>query len=325
MPLRFGTILVAAAALSAPAAAQSTLYVSNEGDATVGVVDLATGRMRTAIPVGGRPRGIQLSRDGTQVLVAVSDDRPHTQGTGDAITVIGVSSRRVLGRTRGGTDPEQFGVSPDGRWLYASNEDAGTLTITDRRTGRPHATLVVGIEPEGVAVSPDGRWVYVTAETSNTVSVLDTRVGRIDSSFLVDLRPRAAAFSPDGSRAYVTNEISGSLSVVDVARHEVVATVEMERGEGKPVGVVVSPDGRRVYVANGRTSAVTVIDAAALRVIGRIPVGRRPWGVALSRDGSRLYTANGLSNDVSVIDTRAGRVISTIPVGRRPWGLALGR
>ena len=85
------------------------------------------------------------------------------------------------------------------------------------------------------------------------------------------------------------------------------------------------PHGRPVFVANGATNAVSVIDAAAGRVVGRIPVGRRPWGIAISPDGRRLYTANGLSNDVSVVDVRAGRVVATMKVGERPWGVAVVR
>ncbi|HEX8267659.1 MAG TPA: hypothetical protein VF596_19825 [Pyrinomonadaceae bacterium] len=50
--------------------------------------------------------------------------------------------------------------------LYVSNEDAGTVTVTDIETGQPKTTLIVGIEPEGVTISPDGRWVYVMAKTN---------------------------------------------------------------------------------------------------------------------------------------------------------------
>lgn len=91
-----------------------------------------------------------------------------------------------------------------------------------------------------------------------------------------------------------------------------IGTGEQERGKGKPVGVVVSPDGRRVYVANGGTNTVSVIDAGTQRVVGRIPVGRRPWGIAITPNGRRLYTANGVSDDVSVIDTATNQVIGTI-------------
>lgn len=313
---------VAVAAVGVPPGEGPYALVSNEESATVTVVHAATGRVLSTIPVGGRPRGIQVGRGGRRAYVALSDDVPDARGRGDAIAVIDLARGRVVERHPAGTDPEQFAVSPDGRRLYVSNEDAGTASITDLSTGWVLATLVVGIEPEGVAASPDGRWVYVTAETSNTVSVIDTRTREVVASFLVDVRPRAAAFSPDGRRAYVTNEISGTVSVVDAARHEVVGTVALERG-AKPVGVVVSPDGKRVYVADGHGHSVSVIDAGTLRLAARVPVGRRPWGIALSPDGARIYTANGVSNDLSVIDAGTLKVVGTVPVGERPWGVAV--
>ena len=98
----------------------------------------------------------------------------------------------------------------------------------------------------------------MTAETSNTVSVIDLAADKVVHDFLANVRPRAAAFAPDGKHAYITNEVSGTLDIVNVATHEVAASVEIEQGLGKPVGVVVSPDGRRVYIANGATSTVAV-------------------------------------------------------------------
>lgn len=53
----------------------------------------------------------------------------------------------------GGTDPEDFGISPDGATLYASNEDAGTASLIDLASGTVKAQLMMGIEPEGLAVS----------------------------------------------------------------------------------------------------------------------------------------------------------------------------
>lgn len=297
--------------------------ISNEGSRSVSIINTATRRVVSTIPVGARPRGIHVSPDRTRAYVALSDDAPTVEGDDDAIAVIDIRRAKVISRQPAGTDPEQFAVSPDGTRLYAANEDAGTASVVDLRNNRVLATLVVGIEPEGVAVSPDGRWVYVTAETSNTVSVIDTKKNEVVASFLVDVRPRAAAFSPDGSRAYVTNEISGTVSVVDTRVHQVVDVVDLGAGRAKPVGVVVSPDGRRVYVANGSANTVSVIDAATNRVVATIPVGRRVWGLDLTPNGRWLYTANGGSDDVSVVDTATNQVVATIKVGERPWGVAI--
>lgn len=116
-------------------------------------------------------------------------------------------ARKVIARHHIGSDPEQFAVTPDGTRLYASNEDGGTATAIDLRTGKQIATLVVSIEPEGVAISPDGRLAVVTSETSNTLSIIDIKANKIVDNLIVDLRPRAAIFSPNGKRLYVSAEI----------------------------------------------------------------------------------------------------------------------
>jgi PQQ-dependent catabolism-associated beta-propeller protein len=304
---------------SAPYAA-----VSNEGSNNISIL-ARDGKQLFTIPVPNRPRGIAFSADGRRLFVALSDDRPNAEGSGDAIVEIDVSRRRIVRRIAAGSDPETFAITPNDRRLYSSNEDAGTASATDLRSGRVVATMVVGIEPEGVAASPDGRWIYVTAETSNSVSLIDALTNRVVANVLVDARPRAAVFTPDGKLALVTAEIGGTLAIIDVATRAVVGAVTLQGGRGKPVGVAVSPDSRFAFVANGGTHSVSVVDLDRRQEVAQIPVGRRPWGIAMSRDGKTLYTANGVSNDVSIIDVASRRVRSTTRVGTRPWGVALVR
>jgi YVTN family beta-propeller protein len=68
---------------------------------------------------------------------------------------------------------------------------------------------------------------------------------------------------------------------------------------------------------------VSIVDAAKNAVVGRIPVGRRPWGIAISPDGRTLYTADGLSNQLSVIDVATRRVRATVKTDKQPWGVAV--
>ena len=107
-----------------------------------------------------------------------SDAKENHAAVLDALTGEAVATYEV------GTDPEQIDISPDGRFIYASNEDAGTASVVSTETGKAVATLVVGTEPEGCRTSPDGRWVYITSETSNIVSVLDASANRVAASFL---------------------------------------------------------------------------------------------------------------------------------------------
>lgn len=320
---------------AAPAAGLA--YVTNEVSQDLSVIATANDSLVATIPLGARARGVKVSPDGRLVYVALSGSPrcPPTMPdeecaklpadkSKDGIAEIHAATHQVLRILPGGSDPEQFELSPDGSRLYVSNEDAGVASTVDLESAKVVVTVPVGTEPEGVGVSPDGKGVYVTAETDNVVTVLDAETGRELARVTVDRRPRDLAFSPDGRRLYVSAEVGGTVSVIDLPEHRVSTVITLPQG-ARPMGVVVSPDGRRVYVATGRGGTVEVIDAGTNTIVGSVKVGTRPWGIALTGDGKKLYAANGPSNDVSVVDTEKLQVIATIPVGQSPWGVAIGR
>ena len=75
-------LLFAAAPLSAFAAPFA--YVSNEGSASVSVIDTATDTVTATFNVGRKPRGIAISRDGKTLFV--SDQASNAALTVDAAT-----------------------------------------------------------------------------------------------------------------------------------------------------------------------------------------------------------------------------------------------
>jgi PQQ-dependent catabolism-associated beta-propeller protein len=301
------------------------LYVTNERDGTIQIIDTATDRITATAKIGNRPRGMAVSPDGKRLYVAVSwwrdGNRPRTADR-ERIAAIDAKTLKPIRDYTAGSDPECVAVSPDGQRLYLSNEDAGTAAIVDVASGKQRATLVVGTEPEGVTASPDGKWVYITAETSNVITVIDAKQEKVAANIMVDPRPRVSIFTRDGARAWVSAEIGGSVSLIDVKRTRVLKRVRLAASE-KPVGLVLAPDEKRLYVATGRGNGVAVVDTAAMRVTGHVPTGVRVWGIALTPDGRKLYAANSLSNTISVIDTRTLRVVQTIKTGDGPWALAI--
>ena len=75
-------------------------YVSNEKSNTVSVIDTDKWVVTKTIKVGQRPRGIEFTRDGKFVLVAVGDD--------DKIEVIDTATQQVVDSLPSGPDPELF-------------------------------------------------------------------------------------------------------------------------------------------------------------------------------------------------------------------------
>ena len=331
------------AAPAAPAPSSTSgvrLYVSDETGGNVVIVDPDAGEAVERIPVGKRPRGILLSRDRTQLLVALSGSPiagpgvdesklPPPDREADGIGVVDLATRKLLRTHRSGQDPEAFDISPDGTKAYVSNEDAAEMSIVDLTSGTVTNRVKVGEEPEAVALRPDGRIAYVGCEGDDTVVAVDTASTKVVERIKTGARPRGIAFTADGATAFVANENDATVSVVDAAKHVVTATIKIPSNEGtptipRPMGAVLSPDGRYLYVSLGRARSVAVLDAAGRKFVRTIEdVGTRPWGIAISSDGRTLYTANGPSADVSVIDIESGKVGKRITTGGSPWGVVV--
>jgi YVTN family beta-propeller protein len=322
------------------------VYVSNEDGESVTVLDAGSGRTVATIPVGKRPRGIKLSHDGKHLYVAVSGlpkcppSVPDAQCAklkrdlqADGIAVIDTRSLKLVKLLKGGSDPEQFDLSPDGARLCISNEDSATVSVLNVATGALEATVRVGNEPEGVRVSPNGKWVLVTNETGNSVTIIDAKTFVVQHTMSVGQRPRDVAFTADSATIYVSGELDASVSRAAVPKGEPVEKLVQLPKDDRPMGVVLDAKHNRLFVSTGRGGTVAVISlghpradspAQQAKLVKEIAVGKRPWGIALSRDGKRLYTANGPSNDVSIIDTASLSVVKSVPVGNSPWGLAIG-
>lgn len=326
-----------------PAAApapRERVYVSNETAGTVAVIDPVTGAIEAAIPVGKRPRGLKVSRDGTTLYVALSGSPiappgvdestlPPADRSADGIGVVDLTTRTAIRTIHSGQDPEAFDLSPDGRWLYVSNEETAEMSVVDLQAGTVVKRVPVGDEPEGVTVSPDGRVVYVTCEGDHTVRAIDTATLAPLGSIAVGMRPRSIAVTPDGRTLFVTDENSASVSVVDAATRTVTGkimlpTVASAPMPPRPMGAVLSPDAKTLFVSNGRARSVSVIDVAQRTLIGTVnDVGQRPWGIGINAAGTRLFTANGPSGDVSIVNVASGAVERRISLGGSPWGIAV--
>lgn len=290
------------------------IFVTNEKDNSVSVIDGKTNIVIATIAIGNRPRGIGIAPDLSEVYVAISED--------NVIAVFDPNTYEVLRKFEGGQDPEAFAVHPNGN-IYISNEDDAKTTVLNPENGSKIAEIKVGLEPEGVAVSADGTRVIVTSESTNMLHVIAVPEHKIINNILVGARPRAATFNRAGTIAYATSEISGEVKKVDLSSGTITGRMPLADDRAKPKDVLLNVDESKLFVAGGRANCIFVLDADTLEVQQSIPVGKRVWGLALSRDGSRLYTTDGASHQVSVIDTALSDVIATVPVGKFPWGLVL--
>jgi YVTN family beta-propeller protein len=210
-------------------------FVTNAGENTVSVVDLATRKLVATIGTGRYPHGLRMSPDGREVYVANVQD-----GTVSVIDAIGLTE---LARIPVGATPVQVGFTPDGSRVYVSLRDENRVGVIDTGTRSLTGTVEVGRNPIQVHATPDGRVVYVAnqgsdAEPADTVSVIEVSSGKVVNTIRTGMGAHGVVISSDGDWAFVTNIVDGTVSAIDAATEKVVATFPVGRG---PNGITYRP------------------------------------------------------------------------------------
>ena len=164
------------------------LFVTNEEDNTVSVIDSRSHELVRTIDVGKRPRGIGFSPDRSKVYVALGDD--NAIGEIDTVSLRSPQDSRRL-RPRG------LAVHPNGN-IYLSNEDAGLASVLNPSNGEILAEIKVGIEPEGGRDA--GRQARDGDQRVDLDGARDPRAGAYDRGQHPGRRSaREVDFSPDAS------------------------------------------------------------------------------------------------------------------------------
>ncbi|WP_135078788.1 PQQ-dependent catabolism-associated beta-propeller protein [Terasakiella sp. SH-1] len=301
-------------------ATAATIYVSNEKDDTVSILDSKTMEVVRTIEVGQRPRGIILSKDNKKLFICTSDD--------DTVEVYDTATEKKIGELPSGADPELFALHPDNRRLYIANEDDALTTVVDVESSEVLAQIDVGVEPEGMAVSHHGKWAITTSETTNMVHWIDTAKNELFENTLVDQRPRYAVFEQDDSLLWASSEIGGTVSVIETENFTIKKKIKfaikgIHQDRVQPVGMRLTSDGKYAFIALGPANHVAVVNRKTFEVEKYILVGRRVWHMEFLPGEKQLLTTNGVSGDISLVDVDTLKAIKSVKVGRYPWGVAV--
>jgi YVTN family beta-propeller protein len=257
----------------------NTIYVLDQGNWRVVVVDAHRLSVLASIATGAYPFGLALSPDGKHMYVTNTGlfeyktvpgaDRDHPLETGLHFPASGYPSKAAReGTTVEGKQIPGLGDENSDRgsslWTYDISDAAhpaitARLRLGDRITETKQGTLG-GAAPTGVAAEAGALYVSLAHEDS------------------------VVKVSGDGSRV---------LALADLSPFE---DSLFRDASGRPLRGVM-PSGvairdNRIYVAESGINAVAVIDPSSMKVIEHIPVGWNPSAIDLSPDGKTLYVVN---------------------------------
>jgi YVTN family beta-propeller protein len=283
-------------------------YVGVFNDDAIAVIDTATNRVLTTIPIPVGPHGLVISPDGLRVYA--SSDGVST------VSVVSTVTDRVVSSIGVGKAPHGLAISQDGRKVLAAVFGASQVVMIDTVRNQVVGRIPVG-NPHNLAISPDGRTAYVAAQQPGATAlvILDLTTRRQVGAVPLDKTPRALGFSPDGNALYFTLAGSDAVQVLDPKRNQIVTQIPVGASPHHPL---VTANGEYGLVVSQGPGLLEVINPSNQKVIGTVTVGKQPHWIATSSDGGTAYITNEGSNSVSVVDLEKQKVLATIPVGNAP-------
>lgn len=138
-------------------------FTSNSRSGNVSAIELATGKVKL-IPVGARPEGSALSRDGSRLYVTIRD--------GAELAVIDTKKLVVERMVKCGEHPVRIAVTPDDRFAVYGLMDEHAVEWVDMKTGKVAGKVSVKAELGQIVslhLSHDGKTAYAANENQDTV------------------------------------------------------------------------------------------------------------------------------------------------------------
>ena len=260
------------------------IYVSDEAESTLDIIDAKTLKVLTKVPLSGHPNNMAVAKDGRYVYVGIIQEP-------GGVDVIDTKTRtRVKNVPTKGTIHNAY-VTPDGKYAVAGSIAGKTINVIDAKTNEPAFTidLDLGVRPMTFNTNPDGstKWIFAQLSGFNGFAVVDfaTRkeIRRIQNP---DLPPgkstvpqgsdpsHGMAVTSDGKTLVVCSRLNNYLYSYSLPDLKLLGSAELT---GKGAGwVTLTPDGKTAYVANPVTNDVSVVDVATMKETTKVKVGYVP-------------------------------------------------
>ncbi|MBI2898205.1 MAG: hypothetical protein HYY06_31940 [Deltaproteobacteria bacterium] len=166
---------------------------------------------------GGYPSGLELSADGSTLLVALE--------LAGALALIDVATGDEVGRVELGEEAHPYGVvlSPDGETAYVSLWAGDAVAVVSLASRTTTGSIPVGKNPESMLITPDAARLLVVNSDSDTLSVIDLASEEVALEVFLGAWPDAPfgaapnnlALSDDGTRLFVTASGENAVDVLD--------------------------------------------------------------------------------------------------------------
>ncbi len=288
--------------LSAPAGDRLMLY------------DKVSGAVIHMLPTGPRPEGLALDEARRLAYVALGND--------DSVIAVDLLEMGVLRsvRLRGGDQPRELALTPDGATLLAANFGSQTVSVLDPLAMVELDRIPVGDRPGAVVIGPTGARAFVANTAASSVTVVDIATRRVVATVATEPEPFRAQLDRTGERLFVVHRHSPYLTVIDTT------TLAVERRVLVGSGVTalkVDPRTDLVYLGFSDGGVVEVYDPLSLLPVDSIPVAGGVSFLAIDGEENTLHVALPELGELHVVRLVGKQTVARADLGEPVYWVAL--
>lgn len=270
------------------------------------------------------PSFVYPSADGKRVY-AVGENFEEAKGSANALAFDAANGTLALLNTQltHGDAPCNIIVSPEGKYVYTSNYNGGSITEfpldAEGKLGEGRVIAFSGSSVDStrqtqphlhaVNFTPDGHFLLANDLGTDMVHLFPA-AAPLDTTLMHDIAiapgvgPRHLCFAPDGKRAYLLGEISGD--VITVAYNAQSTSADSAFAVGQTLradslgaegsaDIHISADGRFLYTSHrlkgDGISIMRINPDGTIEKTGYQPTGIHPRNFTISPDGKWLLVA----------------------------------
>jgi len=207
------------------------VYVANEGDLTLSVLDGFALKVIATLPVGIGWHALAINPNTNRVYVA-------NLGS-SSLTVVDGAKDAVIATVTVGSAPDAVVVDSATNTIYVANNADGTVSVVSGSKNTVTATLNAGTRPQAMALNTLNHKLYIASYDGGTVTVIDAANNNATTTVTgLGQQLYAIAVDPSTDSAYVLSQTGGTVTRIDGANGYATTAYS---GYSGPFSAAVSP------------------------------------------------------------------------------------
>lgn len=318
------------------------LYVCNQGEATVSVIDMESLSVESTVDLkergfseNAKPHHVVAEPDGSHWYVTLIGANTILKFNADNEIVDRLDDFEVPGLLA--LDPAKD-VLYVGRSMSAVNppQSLGMIQRSNMEVMSEVNTFFP--RPHALAATPDGEYAFIASLATNQLMSVDTQTEETELTRLGGTTQTLVQFAvtPDGSTLLAGGQKTGQALIFDASELPALSVTDTLTVGEEPWHPVIARQSGLAYLPNKMSHSISVIDPSNPSVVSTIRGDgiAQPHGTVLSADGQYLFVSNNNregtyepsgdnpdAGTVTVIDTDTNEIAKIIEVGTYPTGI----